>query len=1021
MSIKRSTLKKLWAASGNQCGFPDCDENVVNIEQEIVVGEICHIRAQSPGGPRYDPDLSEEEVDEYSNLILLCPTHHTYIDKNTENYPPEKLEEWKKEQQKKSSQVTELSDNLLTKLQLTDLEFTGEIFTESQSDDLREYLQVQTDHTQRLSYIKRQEVPGKLGQKHLIVGPKGSGKSRLLFERAMDRFESGAVQSALVPSRAATRIEDIQAAFSHEFDGDVLLVWDDIHNVDPGDTANLFYETVLKLQEQLSDDQSLHVLATVRSEEVEKLPRYRFWREDRVWSSFNRTTLAPLDSSTAKSFIENGITEYELTLSDAAHQQFETLVEFESPTPFYIEAACSYLAEEVDGEVTRGNIVDLPTHGVEIWTEQYRRLVDKDPDARFVLLSLKLLHRISEVKRVSVIRGIFVNVFEREPVDFDGAIRRLREQRWITEIGDDPELKTHGIQIEAIEDSIEYYISQLAEYLLSDLAKSNPDEATGLAINLALEIFVDPSFSDETIVDEISARILSGDIIKRISPEVEWLLYNNYAGVLATRGELEEALKQTTQAIQILPKNPVGYINHQKIAEQLGENTIAQNSLQRAVELAANEEQISQPWVRAQLAEYLHRQGDSEQARNEFQTALTNSDDDPLIAQRFADFCEDLNQIGSARQLHMMAAEQTNSISVHLQYAMFLGKHGPEDTFEEVRERILKATSEEIRTLSEAFEKDQAYKLQWTEKGHNSPLITDLPEYQLLEQARDRSEVDGPAEAAAWLEPQLSDDPPLPVFDQLVEFYFEAEQLEDVYRIFSEFLPDMAKEYSPSKVSESVIRGIYELEAAGAGERGIELAKFAADQFRTENEQNRQAQAMILRHMAKLDAFDPMHSLMLPYRLGKSHIFYGDIENALNTFFDTWEARDGLSEDEADIGIEYGVKAGCVILALINLMEKLDGELTGGSFPVHEINEFVSENISISPEEFQQLYAEIQLQQNENDPLYQREDLPEPQRMYPDQVDLDEDTEEPIIRKEDIALTNTLRAYLQIDPDDILL
>jgi len=127
VSYKQSTLKKLWAASGNQCGYPDCENEVVDIETETVVGEICHIRAQSEGGPRYDPNLSDDEIDEYSNLILLCPTHHTHIDKNPEDYPIEELERWKKEQEAMSTSPTELSDQLLTELQLTDSKFETEV------------------------------------------------------------------------------------------------------------------------------------------------------------------------------------------------------------------------------------------------------------------------------------------------------------------------------------------------------------------------------------------------------------------------------------------------------------------------------------------------------------------------------------------------------------------------------------------------------------------------------------------------------------------------------------------------------------------------------------------------------------------------------------------------------------------------------------------------------------------------------------------------------------------------------
>jgi len=146
MTIKRSTLKTLWAASGNQCGHPDCEEEVADPEQKIVIGEICHIRAQSGGGPRHDPDLSEDEVDAYSNLILLCPTHHTYIDKNPEEYTIEDLERWKQQQEEQNSTETELSDELLTELQLTDskLETEVEVSTSNAKDRYTPELHIDT-------------------------------------------------------------------------------------------------------------------------------------------------------------------------------------------------------------------------------------------------------------------------------------------------------------------------------------------------------------------------------------------------------------------------------------------------------------------------------------------------------------------------------------------------------------------------------------------------------------------------------------------------------------------------------------------------------------------------------------------------------------------------------------------------------------------------------------------------------------------------------------------------------------
>jgi hypothetical protein len=59
-----------------------------------VIGEEAHIVARERKGPRGDSPLNEDQRDEYSNLILLCPTDHTTIDKipaGVEQYPIELL------------------------------------------------------------------------------------------------------------------------------------------------------------------------------------------------------------------------------------------------------------------------------------------------------------------------------------------------------------------------------------------------------------------------------------------------------------------------------------------------------------------------------------------------------------------------------------------------------------------------------------------------------------------------------------------------------------------------------------------------------------------------------------------------------------------------------------------------------------------------------------------------------------------------------------------------------------------
>jgi hypothetical protein len=79
-SPRDSTIRKLFALSMNQCAFPDCKTEIIDPTTSTILGEICHICAQSSGGPRYDPEQTSEERHSFENLVLLCRNHHKVID-----------------------------------------------------------------------------------------------------------------------------------------------------------------------------------------------------------------------------------------------------------------------------------------------------------------------------------------------------------------------------------------------------------------------------------------------------------------------------------------------------------------------------------------------------------------------------------------------------------------------------------------------------------------------------------------------------------------------------------------------------------------------------------------------------------------------------------------------------------------------------------------------------------------------------------------------------------------------------
>jgi hypothetical protein len=93
--VALKTVKHLFAACANRCSHPGCAQEMVT-ERGVVVGEICHITASSPKGPRYDPKLTDDERDSFANLILLCPTHHKLADDDKARYTPALLRDLKK-------------------------------------------------------------------------------------------------------------------------------------------------------------------------------------------------------------------------------------------------------------------------------------------------------------------------------------------------------------------------------------------------------------------------------------------------------------------------------------------------------------------------------------------------------------------------------------------------------------------------------------------------------------------------------------------------------------------------------------------------------------------------------------------------------------------------------------------------------------------------------------------------------------------------------------------------------------
>lgn len=98
--IREPVRRVVISESGGHCVNPDCRASLKVQEGSLSstwLGECAHIHGERDGAERFDPRLSVEERNADGNLIALCPTCHTKIDKPgaAERYTVSMLRRWK--------------------------------------------------------------------------------------------------------------------------------------------------------------------------------------------------------------------------------------------------------------------------------------------------------------------------------------------------------------------------------------------------------------------------------------------------------------------------------------------------------------------------------------------------------------------------------------------------------------------------------------------------------------------------------------------------------------------------------------------------------------------------------------------------------------------------------------------------------------------------------------------------------------------------------------------------------------
>lgn len=156
-SINPSVLRLLYAHSGNRCAFPDCDVPIFEDNGQLT-GECCHIEAFSKNGPRYNENMSDEDINGYDNLILMCSRHHKIIDGDPISFSVDRLKEIKTNHEKNYSASTiKLTHFMMEQLQNSSKMFWGKIYSIHAEDtsDLHRDFDITLSATDLMEIVER--------------------------------------------------------------------------------------------------------------------------------------------------------------------------------------------------------------------------------------------------------------------------------------------------------------------------------------------------------------------------------------------------------------------------------------------------------------------------------------------------------------------------------------------------------------------------------------------------------------------------------------------------------------------------------------------------------------------------------------------------------------------------------------------------------------------------------------------------------------------------------------------------
>lgn len=168
-NFSKDTISKLSKRVALLCSNPECRKHTSGPSSEkndkvSSIGIAAHIKAASPGGPRFCEDQTTSQRKSIENGIWLCTNCATLIDRDVETYTVDKLNEWKAQAEEHARQNIgkKAYDNSDTIKQLSTA-FTGQPLNISGQAIQNIHQAIETNLENENFAYKTSYIDGKLG------------------------------------------------------------------------------------------------------------------------------------------------------------------------------------------------------------------------------------------------------------------------------------------------------------------------------------------------------------------------------------------------------------------------------------------------------------------------------------------------------------------------------------------------------------------------------------------------------------------------------------------------------------------------------------------------------------------------------------------------------------------------------------------------------------------------------------------------------------------------------------------